>query len=65
LYIRKWIPELAQLPTKYIHEPWNAPADILLEAGIVLGETYPQPIIDHSLARIRALEAYEQVKNNI
>ena len=65
LYIRKWIPELAKIPSKYIHEPWKAPANVLLEAGIVLGEAYPFPIIDHSFARSRALEAYAQVKNNI
>lgn len=65
LYIRKWIPELAEIPSTYIHEPWKAPANVLLEAGIVLGETYPFPIIDHSFARIRALEGYAQVKNNV
>ncbi|MFJ7935755.1 cryptochrome/photolyase family protein [Sporosarcina sp. NPDC096371] len=65
LYIRKWIPELTEIPSKYIHEPWKAPVDVLLEAGVVLGETYPLPIIDHSLARGRALEAYAQVKNNV
>jgi len=63
IYIRKWIPELAKLPSKFIHEPWKAPINLLHESGIVLGKTYPLPIIDHSLARIRALEAYAQVKN--
>ena len=63
LYIRKWVPELAEISSKYIHEPWKAPTNLLHESGIVLGKTYPLPIIDHSLARIRALEAYAQVKN--
>ncbi|KAA0966034.1 deoxyribodipyrimidine photo-lyase [Sporosarcina sp. ANT_H38] len=63
-YIRKWLPELASLSSKYLHEPWKAPADKLLEAGIELGTTYPLPIIDHSLARHRALEAFAKVKNN-
>jgi deoxyribodipyrimidine photo-lyase len=63
LYIRKWLPELSKLPTIYIHEPWKAPDEQLREAGIELGKTYPFPIIDHSLARNRALEAYAKVKN--
>ncbi len=61
-YIRKWLPELAKLPSKYIHEPWKVQADVLLEAGIKLGTTYPLPVIDHSLARNRALEAFAKVK---
>lgn len=63
IYIRKWVPELAKLSSKYIHEPWKAPSNLLLESGIDLGKTYPLPMIDHSFARIRALEAYAQVKN--
>jgi len=63
IYIRKWVPELAKIPSKYIHEPWKAPSNLLLESGIELGMTYPLPMIDHSFARIRALEAYSQVKN--
>ena len=62
-YIRKWLPELSKLPSKHIHEPWKAPAEQLYAAGIELGKTYPFPIIDHSLARNRALEAYAKVKN--
>ncbi len=61
-YVRRWVPELATMPNKFIHHPWDAPADVLKAAGVVLGKTYPQPLIDHSLARARALEAYGQTK---
>ena len=58
-YVRKWIPELAGLPKKFIHRPWEAPAHILAQAEVKLGETYPHPIVDHKSARERALSAYK------
>ena len=54
-YIRRWIPELAQLPAAWIHQPWNAPETVLSEAGVKLGVTYPLPIVAHEFARERAL----------
>lgn len=61
-YVRRWVPELAELPLKVLHKPWTATGDVLAEAGVRLGETYPKPIVDHAEARKRALAAYEVVK---
>lgn len=54
-YIKKWIPELKNLPSEYIHSPWLAPDSLLIKAGITLGKTYPHPIVDHKQAREKAL----------
>jgi deoxyribodipyrimidine photo-lyase len=61
-YVRRWVPEVAKLANNFVHCPWQAPIDALKEAGIVLGDTYPRPIIDHAQARARALHAYDEVK---
>ncbi len=57
-YIREWVPELGALSPKWIGHPWEAPEDLLTEADITLGATYPAPVVDHSVARKRALAAY-------
>jgi deoxyribodipyrimidine photo-lyase len=61
-YVRQWVPEIAKLPNKFIHEPWEASAGILEYAGIELGKDYPEPIIDHKKGRERALAALAKVK---
>ncbi|MGB3456137.1 MAG: deoxyribodipyrimidine photo-lyase, partial [Litorimonas sp.] len=61
-YVRRWVPELADLPKKYIHQPWTAPKAVLEQAGVVLGETYPEPIVDHKPARERVLAAYKAAR---
>ena len=61
-YVREWVPELKKLPDKYIHSPWTASKEELFESGIIPGETYPHPIIDHSFARDRALSRFSLIK---
>ena len=50
-YVRRWVPELAGLETKYIHAPWEAPEMVCTWAGISLGQSYPHPVVDHASAR--------------
>lgn len=62
LYIKRLVPELAKLPKRWIHTPWEAPEDVLDKAGIVLGKDYPLPIVDHGEARQRALDAFAALR---
>jgi len=56
-YVRQWVPELTDLPDAHVHSPSEAPASVLRAAGVKLGETYPEPIVDLKATRQRALEA--------
>jgi deoxyribodipyrimidine photo-lyase len=56
-YVRSYVPELAKLPDHYLHQPWEAPAATLDQAGVRLGRDYPWPIIQHRAGRERALAA--------
>ena len=62
-FVRRFVPELARLPDKFIHKPWDAPALVLAEAGVTLGETYPERIVDLAATRERALRAFETIKD--
>lgn len=63
-YVRRWVPELASLPDRYVHRPWDALELQLTDAGVTLGETYPHAIVDHAFARTRALATYREVTSH-
>jgi len=58
-YVRRWCPELARLPDRWLHQPNRAPDAVLRQAGVSLGRSYPRPIVEHDFARRRALAAME------
>lgn len=62
-YVKQYCPELRKLPKKFIHKPWEAPAEILRACDVELGITYPKPIIDLKGSRMRALDAFAELKS--
>lgn len=62
-FIRQWLPELARADTKTLFAPWQASSSALGRAGIRLGETYPEPIVDLAGSRTRALDAFARIKS--
>ncbi|MFV0276359.1 MAG: cryptochrome/photolyase family protein [Parahaliea sp.] len=63
-YVRRWVPELAALPERYLHRPFDAPPELLHSAGLRLGEHYPRPLVEHGFARARALAAYQSLREH-
>ncbi|MCX7303057.1 MAG: deoxyribodipyrimidine photo-lyase [Hyphomicrobiales bacterium] len=61
-YVRRYLPELAALPDRYIHRPWEAPQSMLRDSGVTPGADYPLPVVDHAEARNRAMLAYRATR---
>ena len=62
-YVRRWVPELANVPSKFIHKPWEMPADVQRASGCIIGQDYPTPIVNHVEARERVLSAYRRAQS--
>jgi deoxyribodipyrimidine photo-lyase len=60
MYVRKWVPELSDVPIEYLHQPWRMPGSIQEASGCRIGIEYPRPIVDHSERRLLTLAAYER-----
>jgi deoxyribodipyrimidine photo-lyase len=58
VYVRRYVPELERVPDGYLAEPWTMPDALQRESGCVIGDDYPEPIVDHAQARREALDRY-------
>ncbi len=61
VYVRRWVPELRDVPDARLAEPWTMTADEQAAAGCVIGRDYPAPIVEHAVERRRAIERYRAV----
>ncbi len=61
-YVRRYVPELKDMPAKWIHAPFDAPGEVLEGADVKLGDNYPKPIVDHDEARKQALANYQKIR---
>jgi deoxyribodipyrimidine photo-lyase len=64
VFIRRWIPELAGVPTEWIHSPWQMPPQIQRQCGCLIGRQYPAPIIDHMGAAREARRRVQAVRRS-
>lgn len=62
IYVKRYCPELKNLSPKWIHKPWMASSETLLENGVILGKSYPYPIVDHKKMREKALAAFKTLQ---
>ena len=58
-YVKKWLPELLNIPKEFIHKPWDIDEEV---KGFELGKNYPKPIVDHVEARNAALAAFKSLR---
>lgn len=61
-YVKTYIPELKNIPAKDIHKPWEMPPTLMKARHLELGADYPEPLVDHSKAREKALAAFSAIK---
>lgn len=62
VYTLKFVPELKKIPNKYLHKPWECPENTLEVSGVVLGKTYPRPIVNLENSRNKAMAAYQKLR---
>ena len=62
IYVKKWVPELSKVPSKFIHKPWEMETKYQKAINTIIGKDYPNPIVIHEKARVAALSAFQSLK---
>ena len=63
-YVKKWVPELSKVPSKYVHKPWEMEDKYQKVINTVIGKDYPKPIVIHEKAIDEALKSFQSIKKN-
>jgi len=61
-YVRRWLPELAGVPARFIHEPWRMDEATQRAAGCIIGRDYPAPVVEHAARRETAIARYKAAR---
>jgi deoxyribodipyrimidine photo-lyase len=64
IYTKKWIPELQNMPNKFLYKPWELEIKYQKQIKVIIGKDYPEPMVDHAKARNAALDAFQKIKKN-
>ncbi|MDB0045923.1 FAD-binding domain-containing protein [Candidatus Pelagibacter sp.] len=64
IYTKKWVPELKNMPNKFLYKPWELESKYQEQIKVIVGADYPKPIVDHAEARNAALEAFKTIKKS-
>ena len=64
IYTKKWVPELKNIPSKFLYKPWELEKKYQEQIKVIIGKDYPAPIVIHEEARASALEAFQSIKKN-
>jgi len=64
IYTKKWVPELLNMPNKFLYKPWELEKKYQEQIKVIIGANYPEPMVDHATARNAALEAFQKIKKN-
>jgi deoxyribodipyrimidine photo-lyase len=62
IYTKKWVPELLNMPNKFLYKPWELEKKYQDQLKIIIGKDYPEPIVVHAIARNEALAAFHTLK---
>ena len=63
-FIKRYLPELAAVPAKYVHAPWQLSSEFQRAYGVTIGKDYPPPLVDHAAARAVTLALYKSAGGN-